>query len=748
MLPDAAEELAIEDLGAMLNPGFRGQLGAWTLKALEKFMATKLPVRMDQSRIEAHLETRWGLPDNRRKTILVEALMRPPALRFSSEEHCLAFYDGLAQSYFAEKGLEVPLLSQGQTPESGLEGHMIDPQVIKELRASIEKYHEDILLVHQKHHREMILEKSTILVDTQDTEQGLTQQLALWEAEHGEAYFSGLQPHFTTKKVRTYDSWWNWGMQDLLATTFKILNGEADASSEQMRTNILNRADPRMIRTLEFFSSDCSFSSTGNAGEAREYANELLSALRDLPRSLPVARLALTRTYPRTTISADGALIYTEAEIEDKVTSPSINPAVPGETMTSDSWSSIRSQLAGWEFSLKVKNIRKAAWEVDELLSDTFRRAESSAANTGMSTAGLKILITGAGKHSIGASIVEYLLMGGAQVIVTTSSFDRTTGPTYQEIYNKLGAKGSKLVVLPFNQGSKQDVESLIDYVYSKEDGLGWDLDFVLPFAAISENGNEIDNIDARSELAHRIMLTNTLRLLGAIIRQKRARQVLNNPTKVLLPLSPNHGVFGGDGLYGESKRSLEVLLNKWHSESWKDDLSLCGVLIGWTRGTGLMSSNDLVAETVESLGIRTFAVGEMAAKIVLLMSADVYERCEMEPVLADFSGGMGAVRNLKEAIAEARNELSLACSVTRAIALERLEESKEVELSSKSAQENPKSYPRANLKLDFPTIPSPADEPSASFAIPQLCGVLDLESVVVVVGLAELGPLGNVRTR
>ena len=41
--------------------------------------------------------------------------------------------------------------------------------------------------------------------------------------------------------------------------------------------------------------------------------------------------------------------------------------------------------------------------------------------------------------------------------------------------------------------------------------------DCVVPFAAIPEQGIEMPEIGSRSELAHRLMLTNVLRLLGAI---------------------------------------------------------------------------------------------------------------------------------------------------------------------------------------------------------------------------------------
>jgi len=46
---------------------------------------------------------------------------------------------------------------------------------------------------------------------------------------------------------------------------------------------------------------------------------------------------------------------------------------------------------------------------------------------------------------------------------------------------------------------------------------LNLDLDYVLPFTVIPENGREIDGLDDKSELAHRIMLVNLLRLLGAV---------------------------------------------------------------------------------------------------------------------------------------------------------------------------------------------------------------------------------------
>ena len=61
----------------------------------------------------------------------------------------------------------------------------------------------------------------------------------------------------------------------------------------------------------------------------------------------------------------------------------------------------------------------------------------------------------------------------------------------------------------------------------------------------------EIDGLDDKLELAHHVMLVNPLRLLG------------------------------NDGLYSESKISLETLLTRRNSDSWGEYLGLASAVIG-----------------------------------------------------------------------------------------------------------------------------------------------------------------------
>jgi fatty acid synthase subunit alpha len=360
-------------------------------------------------------------------------------------------------------------------------------------------------------------------------------------------------------------------------------------------------------------------------------------------------------------------------------------------------------------------------------------------ATTGTSFKGTYALITGAGEGSIGCDILKGLLQGGASVVVTTSRSSPKAFKTYQEIYTKYGGRGSQLIVVPFNQGSKKDVETLIEYIYS-DSGLGWDLDFIIPFAAISVGGQDITNIDSRSELAHRLMMTNLLRMLGCVMERKKAKGNDTNPAHVLLPLSPNHGTFGNDGLYSESKLALEAAFSKWKSESWENYLGVCGAVIGWTRGTGLMNANNRIAEGIENEGVRTFSTAEMAFHLIGLLSPEVREMCTKEPVFANLSGGLLSLSNLSDLTVQVRSDLAADSELRKALHREQQLDTRRP-LADKVV-----ISPRVNFDIAFPTLPQYGSDNAA--VSKDLLGVIDLERTVVVTGYAELGPWGNARTR
>lgn len=97
---------------------------------------------------------------------------------------------------------------------------------------------------------------------------------------------------------------------------------------------------------------------------------------------------------------------------------------------------------------------------------------------------------------------------------------------------------------------------------------LGLDLHYIVSFASVSENLLEIDSLVDKSELAHHIMLVNWSHLLGVVKVKKASSHFITCTMQIILPLSPNHGLFSNDDLYSESKISLVTLFNYWASES------------------------------------------------------------------------------------------------------------------------------------------------------------------------------------
>ena len=396
---------------------------------------------------------------------------------------------------------------------------------------------------------------------------------------------------------------------------------------------------------------------------------------------------------------------------------------------------------------LHLKRKEPHGWEYSKKLTGTYLDGLEQAARAGVTFQNKNVLMTGAGAGSIGAEVLQGLISGGAKVLVTTSRFSREVTEYYQSMYARYGARGSQLIVAPFNQGSQQDVQALVEYIYDEKKGLGWDLDYIIPFAAIPENGREIDNIDSKSELAHRIMLTNLLRMLGAVKTQKATRGFETRPAQVILPLSPNHGTFGNDGLYSESKLALETLFNRWHSESWSNFLTICGAVIGWTRGTGLMGGNNVVAEGVEKYGVRTFSQQEMAFNLLGLMAPSIVNLCQQEPVFADLNGGLQFLPNLKDLMTRLRTEITETSEIRKAVTRETAVENKIINgEDSEALYKTVKVDKRANMKFDFPKLPDWKSEIEPLNT--DLKGMVDLEKVVVVTGFAEVGPWGNSRTR
>ncbi len=362
--------------------------------------------------------------------------------------------------------------------------------------------------------------------------------------------------------------------------------------------------------------------------------------------------------------------------------------------------------------------------------------------------AGRTALVTGASKGSIAAEIVAELLRGGARVVCTTSQLDRARVAYYRDLYESAAAPHAELHVVPCNLTSFLDIDQLLEWLARAEtEQLGAAVrvlkpaltpDLIVPFAALKDAGTA-DQLGGTAEATLRAMVLGVERLVALVARRLIADAT---PTRchVLLPLSPNHGAFGGDGAYAESKAALEVLLEKHKSEhhAWGRQTTMIGARIGWVRGTGLMAHNDAIAPALEAAtGIRTFSADEMGRALADLLTDDARQRAAAAPFVADLSGGFERVPDLKRAVDEVRR--AVADDERHARALEALRAAERALLEPPPAT-SPTVAP-------LPAWPAPSAPPAASPAWPAPIAARP-EDMVVIVGFGEIGPGGTARTR
>ena len=192
--------------------------------------------------------------------------------------------------------------------------------------------------------------------------------------------------------------------------------------------------------------------------------------------------------------------------------------------------------------------------------------------------------------------------------------------------------------------------------------------------------------------------------------------------------------------------------------------MSIVGAVIGWTRGTGLMAPNNIVAEGLENSGagghVRTFSSHDMAFNLIgLLHTSVVRMAAELGPVWADLNGGLERVQDLNQVMKNIRDEIKETAMIRSAIArcahveqsvifsnaTQMYSETQQDQSALSGSSASPAVVTaRANIQMPFPEL-----KPySALESLGVYRDLVDLDRVIVVTGYGEVGPWGNSRTR
>ncbi|WP_396046766.1 acyltransferase domain-containing protein [Aeromicrobium sp. UC242_57] len=394
---------------------------------------------------------------------------------------------------------------------------------------------------------------------------------------------------------------------------------------------------------------------------------------------LVLDQLGLTETP--TVVEPDAAdaevLARVEAELGSdwaKLTAPAFNEQ--HAVLFDDRWASAREDLArlavgqtvdvSFVGAGRVVAAQAQWWSThvdDTVLADRFRQIASDALSTSTGQWSDELaVVTGASKGSIAAGIAGQLLAGGATVVATTSGM----GPAKLAFFKGCTARtpstaqpsgSSRPTWLRSPTSTRCRTGSALEQTQTRA-GVTTVLKpamtptLLFPFAAGPVAG-DLRDVGSRTEVDMRILLWSVERLISALSAHGQDHDI-DAKLHVVLPGSPNRGMFGGDGGYGEAKSALDALVTRWSAErTWGERVTLAHTIIGWVRGTGLMGANDPLIEAVEAAGVRTWTPQDMAAALLDTCSTASRVAALDEPLTVDLTGGLGGTRIDMKALAE-----------------------------------------------------------------------------------------------
>ena len=379
---------------------------------------------------------------------------------------------------------------------------------------------------------------------------------------------------------------------------------------------------------------------------------------------------------------------------------------------------------------LKIAFNRVAA----EAGENAFESAENSR------FAGDIAVVTGVAPNSIAAQVVNGLLAGGATVVATSHSFKPSVKAWAKQTYREHAAGDAKLWLVPANLSSYRDVDALVAWVgnvQKKTSGAtttilkpAYEPSLFFPFAAPPVHGNLADSGELFESQA-RLMLWGVERAIAGLAKIGADTDV-QHKLHVVLPGSPNRGIFGGDGAYGEVKSAFDAIVNRARAEKvWSSRVTFAHPKIGWVRGTGLMGGNDPLVEVVERHGLKTYSTAEIAVELLNLSTRESRIEAAKAPLDVDLTGGLG-------------NE-PIDIKALRAEAMEDAVQAEAANAKNAIAGDESDTAAKALIKA----LPSPRAPRQAKVDLVDWQNVTARpEDEIVIVSVGELGPWGSGRTR
>ncbi len=249
-----------------------------------------MPGGFNISSAKSHLSKTWGLGPQRADTVLLIATTMEPAKRLGSEAEGKAWLDAAAQVYAQRVGISLSTGGGGGSA-GGSSGAVMNSEEFLKFQAEQHEFaYQQINLYSRYLKRDP--RQGEILYDKEKASSAQIQaRLDSIGREHGDTYIEGIQPVFDALKARHFDSSWNWVRQDAILMFYDILFGRLTTVDREITARciaIMNRADPDLIKFMEFMVNRCDPAKGETYATAKKLGQELLDNCRGVVGQPPL----------------------------------------------------------------------------------------------------------------------------------------------------------------------------------------------------------------------------------------------------------------------------------------------------------------------------------------------------------------------------------------------------------------------------------------------------------------------------
>ncbi|CAE6428053.1 unnamed protein product [Rhizoctonia solani] len=278
--PEQGEELPFDELGATLNVGYTGALGKNTNGLVSRMLGGKMPGDSTPARSDA---------------ALLLGVTMESAKRLGSEAEAKSWLDSVAAEYAKQAGITLSSGGGGGGAAVG-GGAVMNSEEFLKFQAE----------------QQLFTAQHVKLKDNVATLQAKLDDIA---KEHGDAYIQGIQPIFEPLKARDFDSSWNWVRQDALLMWYDIIFGRLATVDREITSRciaIMNRADPTVIRYMQYYFDDCHPEKGETYALAKQFGQQLIDNCREAIGQALLYHDATFPTAPKTEVNEKGDIIYSE----------------------------------------------------------------------------------------------------------------------------------------------------------------------------------------------------------------------------------------------------------------------------------------------------------------------------------------------------------------------------------------------------------------------------------------------------